>query len=62
MATGIGMNVFEDMFIPDAQIKTPALVTDILMPWTEMEVVRGQPAVIFIGQAASAALIAPAVG
>ena len=62
LAIGIGMNVFEDTFIGAADIKTPGPVTDILVPWTEMQITRGRPDVVFIGHAAGAAFIGLALG
>lgn len=62
LAIGIGLNVFEDMFLPNAQTATPGIVTNILVPWTELQVTRGRPGIVFIGHAASTAFIALALG
>lgn len=62
LAIGIGLNVFEDMFIPNAKIATPGILTTILVPWTEMQITRSRPDVVFIGHAASTAFIALALG
>ncbi|MBI5653737.1 MAG: PrsW family intramembrane metalloprotease [Chloroflexi bacterium] len=62
LAIGIGLNMFEDMLIGSATITTPGIVTNILVPWTEMQTARGRPDVVFIGHAASAAFIGLALG
>jgi RsiW-degrading membrane proteinase PrsW (M82 family) len=62
LAIGIGLNVFEDMFIANAKIQTPGIVTNILVPWSELQVTRGRPDIVFIGHAASTAFIALALG
>jgi len=36
LAIGIGLNVFEDMFLANATVETPGIVTNILVPWTEL--------------------------
>jgi len=62
LAIGIGLNVFEDMFLANATVETPGIVTNILVPWTELQVTRGRPDIVFIGHAASTAFIALALG
>jgi len=62
LAIGIGLNVFEDMFLPNAKTATPGIVTSILVPWTELQATRGRPDIVFIGHAASTAFIALALG
>ncbi len=62
LAIGIGLNVFEDMFLPNAKIQTPGIITNILVPGTELQVTRGRPDIVFIGHAASTAFVALALG
>ncbi len=62
LALGIGLNVFEDMFIGSTKIATPHIATRILVPWTELQSTRGRPDVVFIGHAASSAFVALALG
>jgi hypothetical protein len=62
LAIGIGLNVFEDMFLPNVKLTTPGIISDILVPWTEEQVTRGRPDIVFIGHAASAAFIGLALG
>ena len=62
LAVGIGLNVFEDMFIGSANIGIPSIITNIFVPWTELQVTRGRPDIVFIGHAASTAFIALALG
>jgi len=62
LGIGIGLNVFEDMFLGSVKTTTPGIVTNILVPWTEMQVTRGRPDIVTINHAASTAFIALALG
>ena len=62
LAIGIGLNLFEDMFMVNAPIRTPGLLTNIFVPWTEMQVTRGRPDIVTLNHAASTAFIGLALG
>jgi RsiW-degrading membrane proteinase PrsW (M82 family) len=62
LAVGIGLNVFEDMFMGSVKMITPGGITNILVPWTEMQVTRGRPDIVTLNHAASTAFVALALG
>lgn len=62
LAIGIGLNLFEDMFMPNAKIVSPGIVPNILVPWTEMQITRGRPDIVTINHAASTAFLGLALG